>query len=156
MYDIPTSPPSAIEYVIPAAEVGYYKPEQKLLPAPFVIIIDDARYEADKKLAHVDISGAYGKSKKIHKYEGETIFLAYKDATVSHKKCPHVNVPLEDIERDIHILSNSVTLSISNIPETVTEKIREHLCLSVNADIVKAISAYVYPPPKTKPRRYND
>ena len=155
MYDIPT-PPAAIEYIIPAAESGYYKPKQKLLPTPLVIIIDEARYEVEKKLAHVDISGAYGKSKKIHDYEGETIFLAYKDAAISRKKCPHVNVPLSDIARDIHFLDNSVTLSIANIPKAVAEKIHEHLCLSVNADIVKAISAYVYPPSKTKPRRYND
>ncbi len=113
-----------------------------------IISIDSSSYEADKDLAHITMSKAFEKSGIIQKYKGDNILLTYKNEPTSDKNCPKVNVPIGDIDRDINFSEDIVTIHISNISQDIADKIREHLCIFINADTVRAVSAIVFPPPK--------
>lgn len=149
MYDMP--PIIKTEHIINVAEQS---PELEINNY-LTISIDSAFYETDKNLAHITMSKAFEKSGIIRKYEGKYILLTYKDKPADNKECPKINVPISDIGRDINFSEDIVTIHISNIPQDIANKIRDHLCIFVNANTVRAVSAIVFPPPKIDKYPYN-
>lgn len=146
MYDLP--PPSpVVSHVMPIADTATHD--------ALIIAIDKASYDKEKKLARIDMSEAFKKSGIIQNYSGATITLVYKDSDIDFKSCPQVHVPLKDIDRNIHVMDDTVSIYISNIEPELAEKIRTTLCLLVNSDTVKAVSAPVFPPPEIDDDPYN-
>ena len=153
MYDIPITQVQ-IEYTIPVAEYSH-NPQQYAQDDVLIISVDEAQYEPDKELAHIKMSEAFKKSRIILEYDGNTVILTYNDNNTDRKNCPHIDVPISDITRDINFMDDIVTIYISNISTDVANKIHENLCLSVNADTVKSVSAPIFPPPKVNTDPYD-
>ena len=152
MYDTP--PIIKTEHIIKVAE---QLPLQgtSALNNTLTISIDSATYESNKNIAHITMSKAFKKSGIIRKYKGKYILLTYKDKPTDNKACPNINVPISDIARDINFSEDIVTIHIYNISQNIADKIREHLCLYINAETVRTVSAIVFPPPKIDKYPYN-
>lgn len=152
MYDMP--PIIKTEHIIKVAE-QIPLPESSSLNNALVISIDSATYESNKNIAHIKMNEAFEKSGIIRKYKGKYILLTYKDKPADNKTCPNINVPISDIARDINFSEDTVTIQVSNISQDIADKIREHLCLYINAETVRAVSAIIFPPPKIDKDPYN-
>lgn len=128
-----------------------------LPPSPpqeqLIIEIDQAEYDAHKKTASITMSKAFQKSGKIEGYRGKDITLVYQNKTVDHSACPDVRVPLKDVKRSIDFAANTVTIKISNIEQSLADKIAETLCLYIDTETVKKVSNPNYGKDKTDPKR---
>lgn len=118
-----------------------------------VIAIDEATYSAPEKKARITMSKAFQKSGQISAYKGADITLVYKDKNVDLKACTPVRVPLMDIKRRIDFAANTVTIIISNIEQSLADKIAETLCLYIDTEIVKKVSNPNYGEGKTNPKK---
>ncbi len=106
-----------------------------------IISIDEATFNKDKNFATIKMSDAFQKSHEIQGYFGSDITLIYQNNTdINFTKCPPVRVPTTDVQRDINLLDNTVTLTISNISEDLAEEIRKTMCLLIDTYTVKKVS----------------
>ncbi len=122
-------------------------------PPALIIQIDDAQYDAAQKTASIKMSKAFQKSGKISAYKGQTIKLIYKNEPESLNNCPDVRVPLQDIKRSIDFSSNTVTITIANIEQSLADKIAKTLCLYIDAETVKKVGNPNYRENKTDPKK---
>lgn len=106
-----------------------------------VLSVSNARYDAIAKRAILDLDNALEKSNEIMAHKGKEIALTYRGhiKTDSIEDCPEVRVPYTDISRDIQFLSNTVTLTISNIEQELADKISAAHCLNVDSYTVKKV-----------------
>lgn len=151
-YTLPPAP-STQSCIIPVAEYSS-TPAKDTQDNSLHISIDQATYEPQNERAQIVMSDALAKSNTIRKYHGNTIVLIYKNEDINYKACPHIRVPIEDITRNINFTENTVTISISNVPQGMADRIQKTLCLFINADTVHYVSALVFPPPPTRDKPY--
>ncbi len=120
----------------PSHESAYV---QVQLKEKFIIEVDEAAYDKAKMRAVIKMDRAFQKSHKIESYKGEWITLAYQNTKPKLESCPVVDIPVEDIKRTINFVDNEVTLTISNIPESLARNIEQNLCLSIDTYTVKKV-----------------
>ena len=121
-----------------------------------IISIDEATFDKDSQQAMIKMSKAFQKSHAIQGYNGADITLIYNNNTdIDFKECPPVRVPTTDIKRAINLIDNTVTLTISNISETLAEKIRKTMCLLIDTDTVKKVSNPSYVSPNEPKQPYS-
>jgi len=106
----------------------------------FMIKVDQAEYDQDNMQAVIAMQKALQKSHRIESYNGDWITLVYKDSMPKLKSCPVVQVPVQDIRRNIDFIENQVTLTISNIPQNLADQIQNNLCLLIDTYTVKKVS----------------
>ena len=122
-----------------------------------IISIDEATFDKDKHQAMIKMSKAFKKSRAIQGYNGTDITLIYNNnMDININACPPVCVPTTDIKRTINLFDNTVTLTISNIPEELAEKIRQAMCLLIDTDTVKQVSNPNYTSTKTPKQPYSN
>lgn len=125
-------PPVVHQYVL---EVANSKKRD-----PLIISVDAAKYDEDMQQASITMFEAFQASHKIEFYRGSVITLVYRDASPDLQKCPSVDVPIEDIKREVDYAANEVTITISNISKTLAESIERNLCLFIDTDTVKKVA----------------
>jgi len=134
---------------IPAYEIAHTQSEAE---KKFRIPVEHAIYNQDKMKATININDALQNSHKIESYTGEWITLVYQNNESDFLSCPIVEVPLEDISRNIDYLHNEVSLTVSNISETLAGNIEDSACLMIDTYTVKKVSN---PDFDTEKKKYN-
>jgi len=107
---------------------------------PLIITVDAAKYDVDARQASIVMGDAFQKSHDIEFHRGKRITLVYKNEAPDLTQCPDVDVPIEDIKRDVDYTGNAVTITISNISQTLADSIAQNLCLFIDANIVKKVA----------------
>ena len=132
---IDTAPPPAIISTAPIQAATSQNNDILIIP------VENAKYNAIAQKAILDLEGALEKSNEIMAHKGKEIVLTYRGhiKTNSIEDCPEVRVPYTDISRDIQFLSNTVTLTISNIEQELADKISAAHCLNVDSYTVKKV-----------------
>ena len=124
----------------PPVESAYIRPISHTQDERFIIEIDEARYDEERRLASITMDKAFQKSHRIESYKGDVITLVYKGAMPQINHCPSVRVPLDDVRRDIDLVDNEVTLTIANIPQSLADDIAQNLCLLIDTYTVKKVA----------------
>lgn len=143
-------PPPPIEYTVSPVSA-----QTPTVDNGLTLSIDAAEYNAEKKTAHITMHNAFEKSGQIQRHKGERVTFRYQQSALELKSCPYVQVSINTVERHINISSDTVTLDISDVSQSLADDIERQKCFFIDTSFAKIVSAVTFPPIGREPVNYH-